>query len=61
MNLQRFLAVRRDERGASMLEYVLLVSLLAVVVIASMGFVGQRTYLTFMWVRDSMAAGSGIE
>ncbi len=53
--------IRKDERGSSMLEYALLASLLAVVVIASMGFAGRQTANTFQQTGDVIhAAGGGV-
>lgn len=50
--------LRRDEKGSSMLEYALLASLIAVVCIASLGFLGQQANDTFTEV--GIAAGNGI-
>ena len=40
----------RSERGASMVEYALLVSLIAVVAIAGITLLGQNTNLTFQGI-----------
>ena len=51
----RLLRFATNENGVSMLEYALLASLIAVVAISSVSFLGVQTNLTFN------AAGSSIE
>ena len=43
-------AKKRDEKGASMLEYALLAALIAVVAIAGVTFIGQEASDTFQLV-----------
>lgn len=45
----------QDERGASLVEYVLLVALIAVVAIAAITFLGQSASDKFQSVGDSIA------
>ncbi len=45
----------RSERGASLVEYVLLVSLIAVVCIAAIGFLGRSASSKFDTVGSSIA------
>ncbi len=60
MYWQRFVApyVRarfgRDERGASLVEYALLVALIAVVCIAAITFIGERASDNFSDVGESL-------
>jgi pilus assembly protein Flp/PilA len=46
----------RTERGASLVEYVLLVSLIAVVCIVAIGFLGNSASSKFNKVGSSIAA-----
>ena len=46
----------RTERGASLVEYVLLVSLIAVVCIVAIGFLGNSASSKFNGVGSSIAA-----
>ena len=46
----------RTERGASLVEYVLLVSLIAVVCITAIGFLGRSASSKFNGVGSSIAA-----
>ena len=48
----------RTERGASLVEYVLLVSLIAVVCIGAVTFLGNHAKNTFNNVGSSLTAGS---
>ena len=45
----------RDERGASLVEYALLVALIAVVCIVAIGFVGTRASEKFSGVASNLA------
>jgi pilus assembly protein Flp/PilA len=44
----------RDERGASLVEYALLVALIAVVCIVAVGFVGTRASTKFSTVGSKL-------
>jgi pilus assembly protein Flp/PilA len=44
----------KDEEGASMVEYGLLVALIAVVCIATIGFIGTNLNLKFVEVNDAI-------
>ena len=46
----------RDEKGASLVEYVLLVALIAVVCIAAISFLGSNARNTFSNVGTSLSA-----
>ena len=46
---------RRDEAGASMVEYALLLALIAVVALASLHFLGGAVSSTFSSVGNSIA------
>lgn len=55
--MQRFL---RDESGATMVEYAVLVALIAVAVIATVVLLGERIDAAFQSVIDELdAAGAG--
>jgi len=45
----------KDERGASLVEYALLVALIAVVCIVAIGFVGTRASEKFSGVASNLA------
>jgi pilus assembly protein Flp/PilA len=45
----------REEEGASMVEYALLVALIAIIAIVAVGFVGTSVRDTFSEVGDSLA------
>lgn len=47
-----------DERGAGMMEYALLASLLGVVVIVAVDILGHQVTETFGYVADEMASGA---
>jgi pilus assembly protein Flp/PilA len=49
---------RRDERGASAAEYAILVSLIAVVIIAGVTFFGQATSGLFQKTCDSVSSST---
>jgi len=51
-------ARRRGQRGASAAEYAILVSLIAVVIIAAVSFFGQRTSGLFQKTCDSVASST---
>ena len=46
----------KSERGATAVEYGLMVALIAAVIIAAVVFLGQRTSATFQCTGDSIAA-----
>ncbi|HEX6988798.1 MAG TPA: Flp family type IVb pilin [Bacillota bacterium] len=46
--------LRRDERGQGMVEYGLILALVAVAVIAILGFVGDELEGIFTYVRDQL-------
>ena len=48
-------AQAKTERGASLVEYALLVALIGVVVLAAMSFLGARTNAKFSQVGTSLA------
>lgn len=48
---------RKEEKGASMLEYALMAALIAVVCIAAVTFLGRQASVTFSTVGSSMAGG----
>jgi pilus assembly protein Flp/PilA len=48
-----------DERGASLVEYALLVALIAVVCIVAVGFLGSTASDTFMEVDAEMNGAGG--
>jgi len=53
---------RRDEHGASAVEYAIMVGLIAIVILASVSFFGQRTSGLFQSSCESISsstAGSG--
>ena len=47
-----------EERGASMVEYALLVVLIAIIAIIALQFVGRQVSGTFQQVGDTLAATS---
>jgi Flp pilus assembly pilin Flp len=47
---------RRDESGASSVEYAILVSLIAIVIVVAVAFFGQRTASLFQRTCDSVSA-----
>jgi len=49
----------RDQRGASAAEYAVLVSLIAIVIIVSVTFFGQRTASLFQRTCESVASTQG--
>ncbi len=55
MNDQKMPQLIDDERGTGLFEYALLVSLIAVVSIAAVTFVGTRTRGTFVSVSKELA------
>lgn len=60
----QILSPRGDERGASMVEYALLASLIAVAAISSVQALGVQTFLTFNTVGvdiDNALASAGVE
>lgn len=44
---KKIFKLHKDEKGASMLEYALLASLIAMVCVASLGVMGQQSNATF--------------
>ena len=55
--IKRISTVFKSERGASMLEYALLASLISVVVIAAVTALGNQSKETFLVVNQAMAGG----
>jgi len=59
VSIQTWLAARRpdgaSERGASLVEYALLVALIALICIAAVGFLGDETASQFTETGDSFA------
>jgi pilus assembly protein Flp/PilA len=55
----RHTARRRDERGASAAEYAILVSLIAVMIIAAVSLFGSSTAGLFQHTCDSLNAAQG--
>jgi pilus assembly protein Flp/PilA len=49
----------KDEEGASLIEYALLVALIAVAAIAAMQLLGERASSTLQNVADQMPGGGG--
>lgn len=47
-----------EDRGASMVEYALLVVLIAIIAIVAISLVGQNTEAAFSRVAQSLATGS---
>jgi pilus assembly protein Flp/PilA len=52
------LRLARDERGASLVEYALLVALIAVVSIAAIALIGSNASSTLSKTGDSIGTGS---
>lgn len=58
----KFLAkLRRNEQGATAIEYGLIAALIAVAAIAAMQGLGTQLNTTFEKTRDSIAAGNEAE
>lgn len=55
----RAICRRRDQAGASSVEYAILVSLIAVVIIGSVTFLGGNTSRLFQKTCDSVASTQG--
>lgn len=53
--IRRRLPVELDERGASLVEYALLVALIAIVCIAAVAFVGTSSSTKFSSVGSSLS------
>lgn len=60
-NLATFVAAKADlsEKGAALVEYVLLVALISVVAIAAMQIVGQEADQTFSGVGTALEGANG--
>ena len=56
--LQRITAGRKDETGASAVEYGLLVGLIAAVIIAAVGFLGQDLLALFERIVTALPGGN---
>jgi Flp pilus assembly pilin Flp len=54
-NLTQRLSGPRDDRGASLVEYALLMALIALVCFAAMRFLGQRLNTQYSGVASSLA------
>lgn len=50
----RFRRTDSDERGATLVEYVLLISLIALVCFAAIGFLGQSVSTQFSSINDPL-------
>ena len=48
----------RDERGASLVEYALLIALIAVVLVGAVTFLGDTTGTSFSTAHSSLGAAS---
>jgi Flp pilus assembly pilin Flp len=58
--MNKVLTWLRDERGASMVEYALLVVLIAIIALVALRFAGRETSTLFSEISsDLMGAGSG--
>jgi pilus assembly protein Flp/PilA len=57
MNSKYLKSFKKDEKGASMLEYALLAALIAVVAITMITLVGRQACQSFSRVSSSLAAG----
>ena len=55
----RLATLKSDERGATAVEYGLMVALIAVVIIAAVTLIGTRLNGIFESVRDALPAGAG--
>ena len=59
MKIRNFLKkIRKDEDGATMIEYAIIASLISVVAIAAITTTGTRINTTFENVRDSLPTGA---
>ena len=54
---QRLAALSSDERGAAMIEYALILALVALAIAASIGELGRANANTFNGVTDSLGSG----
>jgi pilus assembly protein Flp/PilA len=50
--------IRRDEEGATAIEYGLLAALVAVAIIVAVGLIGQELNSSFTFVADSLEASN---
>jgi pilus assembly protein Flp/PilA len=50
---------RKDEKGATAVEYGLLVALIAAIIIAVVGFLGQDVLRAFNAVEDNLGSSQG--
>ena len=55
IHIASFISTRRSEKGASLVEYALLVALIAVACIVAIGFLGQSAKDNFNEVGSSIA------
>lgn len=55
----KFQSLMSDDRGASLVEYALLVVLIAIVAIAAITLTGQRVDQTFDTISDGLAGATG--
>ena len=49
---------RRDERGATLVEYALLIALIVVVLVGAVGFLGDTTNDSFSTAHSSIGAAA---
>ena len=54
--IERIKGLIKDEEGATMVEYALMLALIAVVCIAVVGFIGTHARAKFQTVDDKLAA-----
>ena len=54
--MQQFLAMIKDDEGATLVEYGLVVSLIAVACIAAMGTLSGNIQSTFNYIGDKLTA-----
>ena len=60
MDMNRLLSLIRDEKGATAIEYGLIAGLIAVVIIATVGFVGDDVEAVFTGISTGLEdAGVG--
>ena len=57
--LERIKALWRDEEGATMVEYALMLALIAIVSILVVSALGQKTGQTFDSAQTNLPAGGG--
>lgn len=53
---QKIITFFKDEEGATMVEYALMLALIAIICIAAVTLIGQRASSTFQGAADSLPA-----